>query len=439
MKLREVEEEGLKQQAKIRQILDDYTSEIAKNPTYIAYSLLDNDPLNDNSVECLCSQSEIWKDVVSEKLRCESLDHAMEDEYQMISISFSEAVFDNALKELVQVYNKMAFKSSMISPNTGSSGPGTSSKSGFRSSSRKSFRQMRQLSAMRNQTKQMLEKMHEPVIPPPTSQLEQVDLINMNVVPSDGLGLLGQGSPMDLFFHSHLEKNLEEAKGESLRAPEFNALEVCSGFKDSFVQNDLPDAIHQSEFPSVQEHEIDEANVLDSHVGIPQPLTTGQRNFISMGKPPEAPQAAMAPKAQKPPTLTRSPVKKKVSIPDSFRQQALGGEVDLSSKNLSDAHSNQLVNLIKQHAATGVRSLDLSGNKISDAGVMDIVRAICESQIEQVSLARNKLTEKSAEPIAQTLKSNKHLKSLDLSENLITSRVAKNKLVNSLKKVEVIV
>jgi hypothetical protein len=47
--------EGLKQQANIREILNMYTAKIEKNPNYIAYELLNNDPLNDESVEFLCS------------------------------------------------------------------------------------------------------------------------------------------------------------------------------------------------------------------------------------------------------------------------------------------------------------------------------------------------------------------------------------------------
>lgn len=46
----------------IRKILDQYKAKIEKNSNYIAFELLDNDPLNENSVECLCSQSALWLD-----------------------------------------------------------------------------------------------------------------------------------------------------------------------------------------------------------------------------------------------------------------------------------------------------------------------------------------------------------------------------------------
>lgn len=70
---------------------------------------------------------------------------------------------------------------------------------------------------------------------------------------------------------------------------------------------------------------------------------------------------------------------------------------------------------------------------------MAVIKALCDSNIEVVSFARNKLTDASSEQIAQTLKSSKHLKYLDLSDNQIVSRVSKNKLKNSLKKIDVIV
>jgi Ran GTPase-activating protein (RanGAP) involved in mRNA processing and transport len=68
--------------------------------------------------------------------------------------------------------------------------------------------------------------------------------------------------------------------------------------------------------------------------------------------------------------------------------------------------------------------LDLSSNKISDEGIMTVIKAICETQIEEFLISHNRLTEKSAEPIAQTLKVNKHLKFIDLSNNKIDNRVA---------------
>jgi NLR family CARD domain-containing protein 3 len=125
-------------------------------------------------------------------------------------------------------------------------------------------------------------------------------------------------------------------------------------------------------------------------------------------------------------------------LTEAFKTQASeSGRIDLSQKGLSDMHTTTLGNLIKTN--TGIKSLDLSGNRISDEGIMAVIKALCESQIEVVSLAKNKLTDACSEQIAQTLKSNKHLKYLDLSDNNIANRVSKNKLKNSLKKIEVVV
>ena len=75
----------------------------------------------------------------------------------------------------------------------------------------------------------------------------------------------------------------------------------------------------------------------------------------------------------------KSPVKKKFNLSDNFKNQALTGSIDLSSKNLGDMHSVTIATLLKSNAATGVKKLDLSGNKITDEGVMIIIKAICDT------------------------------------------------------------
>ncbi len=72
------------------------------------------------------------------------------------------------------------------------------------------------------------------------------------------------------------------------------------------------------------------------------------------------------------------------------------GKVELSSKGISDMHTNNIASLIKSHG-TKIKSLDLSGNKISDEGIMALIKALCDSQIEIVSFAKNKLTDASSE------------------------------------------
>ena len=99
-------------------------------------------------------------------------------------------------------------------------------------------------------------------------------------------------------------------------------------------------------------------------------------------------------------------------------------------------HIASVCNLIKTQAP-GATCLNLSNNKISDESALQLCKALADTQIEQLDLSKNKLTDQCAEPIAQTLKTNKHLKSLNLTDNGIASRVSKNKLTNGLKKIEV--
>ena len=101
-------------------------------------------------------------------------------------------------------------------------------------------------------------------------------------------------------------------------------------------------------------------------------------------------------------------------------------------------HISSICNLIKTQAP-GATSLILSNNKIADESALQLCRALADTQIESLDLSKNKLTDLCAEPIAQTLKTNKNLKHLNLTDNGIASRVSKNKLTNGLKKIEVIV
>ena len=94
----------------------------------------------------------------------------------------------------------------------------------------------------------------------------------------------------------------------------------------------------------------------------------------------------------------------KVSFAESFKAQAMTGDVDMSGKSkysliwiqlmimfhiidLTDNHCMQLCQLIKAHAATGVQNLDLSNNKITDNGIIFICKALSESQIERLVIS----------------------------------------------------
>ncbi len=93
-------------------------------------------------------------------------------------------------------------------------------------------------------------------------------------------------------------------------------------------------------------------------------------------------------------------------------------------------HVNEICKCIK--TSPHVRVLNLSKNKLSDEGITHLMKALCESQVEQANLQANKLTEKCVEGIVGVLKTNKSLKTLDLQGNAISSRLMKNKLKNGL-------
>lgn len=107
------------------------------------------------------------------------------------------------------------------------------------------------------------------------------------------------------------------------------------------------------------------------------------------------------------------------------------------SVDFSDMHSNELAKCIKMHSGH-IKSLNLSKNKLSDEGLMMLAKALCESSIESVNLSSNKITEKNIDNFVGTLKTNKTLKFIDLSNNGIGSRVVKNKLKNALPSIEVL-
>lgn len=54
-------------------------------------------------------------------------------------------------------------------------------------------------------------------------------------------------------------------------------------------------------------------------------------------------------------------------------------------------------------------------------------------------ISNNKLTDKCTEGIAGVLMRNKYLKTLMMHDNQILNRVAKNKLINSLSKINIVI
>lgn len=115
------------------------------------------------------------------------------------------------------------------------------------------------------------------------------------------------------------------------------------------------------------------------------------------------------------------------------------GDVDLSSQGITDLQVNQLCTLLKLHVATGVQNLDLSGNKLTDNAMLNVVKAICETEVERLVISGNKLTEKCLDSLQVILLKSKHLKTVNMVGNAITSKIAKNKLINSLKDIDVVI
>ena len=83
-------------------------------------------------------------------------------------------------------------------------------------------------------------------------------------------------------------------------------------------------------------------------------------------------------------------------------------------------HTKEICGLLKQYSAhKEVNCLDLSNNRITDEGIVSICKALANSQIHTVKVAKNKLTDKCCEPLALALKTNRNLRLLVLAENNI--------------------
>ena len=54
--------------------------------------------------------------------------------------------------------------------------------------------------------------------------------------------------------------------------------------------------------------------------------------------------------------------------------------------------------------------LDLSNNKITDSGVEHLAKGICESNVESLNLAHNKISDKCMEQLAAVLRFAKGLR-----------------------------
>lgn len=91
--------EGQLQQTVIREILDSTTDKIRLNPSYVAYEIMENDPLNEQSVEYLSSHQQVWLDNSKKKIASqESAINTVQRQYSDIHIGFSQLNFEKHLK-----------------------------------------------------------------------------------------------------------------------------------------------------------------------------------------------------------------------------------------------------------------------------------------------------------------------------------------------------
>lgn len=72
-------------------------------------------------------------------------------------------------------------------------------------------------------------------------------------------------------------------------------------------------------------------------------------------------------------------------------------------------HAADIAKCLKGYSGP-VRNLNLARNRFTDESIGQIVRALCDTQLETVDLQGNKLTEKSVDVIVGCLKTNKCLK-----------------------------
>ena len=69
--------------------------------------------------------------------------------------------------------------------------------------------------------------------------------------------------------------------------------------------------------------------------------------------------------------------------------------------------------------------------------MIEICKALNDTKIVRFVISGNKITDNSCVNVSGILMRNKNLKTLNMQDNLIKTQVSKNKLVNSLKKIDV--
>eukprot|EP00347_Sterkiella_histriomuscorum_P020077 403339189 len=388
---------------KAKQQLDDYTNKTTLNPFYIPYEMIDNKRVN--YAEDILLQGENLLEKTEREKGFPSL-NGLDQSYGTVKVSFDPTV-DKKLQNIAKVYCSNGQQQHDISEDFTT---------------------------------------HSGSFLPPFSQYEEEDL-------NDGIQHVKLGLANDALNLSNISFNEPASPINTQqtinRPPPLNDFEEVKESRNSSNNNET---ISSSNNTTVLSNGTPSTSTNKSQ------LSQSKLRRFSTIKPPAQQQNALQHQSTQiqqknsmnavinsEPTSIPTPAaqhnsssKKKNDLPTTFKNEIQHGELDLSNRNLSDMHSNDLAKCIRTLSG-GVRLLNMQKNRISDEGILHIIKALCESQIEQVNLQANKLSEKCVEGIVGCLKTNKTLKVLDLSNNAITSRLMKNKLKNGLPQIDVIV
>ena len=87
---------------------------------------------------------------------------------------------------------------------------------------------------------------------------------------------------------------------------------------------------------------------------------------------------------------------------------------NFASLDLSDSNAMDICTLLRAHAKTGVDNLDLSQNRITDKGFIELCKALNDTQISRFVVSNNKITDKCTIQASGSLMRNKHLKVLNM-------------------------
>lgn len=105
--------------------------------------------------------------------------------------------------------------------------------------------------------------------------------------------------------------------------------------------------------------------------------------------------------------------------------------------DISDNQAIEICQMLRSHGKTKVDNLDLSNNRISDNGFIELAKALNETKVMRLDISSNKITDKCTIQASGVLMRNKNLKELNMQDNQITNEISKKKFINTLKKIDI--